>query len=113
MASLNGSGAAKSEASPPGGCQLEHTRSPEYSLNRLPRMGVPGNGNNLSHGTSPQVPSTERKTSVDHTRELAQVPRVAMPYPVAIPSRRPEPSRPGCDTQERRDLVATGQAIAT
>ncbi|MQM15045.1 hypothetical protein Taro_047984, partial [Colocasia esculenta] len=24
------------------GCQLEHTRSPEYSLNRLPRTGVPG-----------------------------------------------------------------------
>ncbi|MQL86342.1 hypothetical protein Taro_018872 [Colocasia esculenta] len=45
------------------GCQLEHTRSPEYSLNRLPRTGVPGNGNNLSHGTSPQVPRTGRTTS--------------------------------------------------
>ncbi|MQL85415.1 hypothetical protein Taro_017932 [Colocasia esculenta] len=46
------------------GCQLDHTRSPEYSLNRLPRTGVPGNGNNLSHGTSPQVPRTGRTTSV-------------------------------------------------
>ncbi|MQM12912.1 hypothetical protein Taro_045832 [Colocasia esculenta] len=39
-------------------------------------MGVPGNGNNLSRGTSPQVPSIGRRTSVDRTRELAQVPRV-------------------------------------
>ncbi|MQL68680.1 hypothetical protein Taro_000964 [Colocasia esculenta] len=60
--------------SPPGGCQLERTLSPEYSLNRLPRMGVLGNGNNLSHGTSPQVPSTGRRTRVDRTRRLAQVP---------------------------------------
>ncbi|MQM10669.1 hypothetical protein Taro_043561, partial [Colocasia esculenta] len=45
------------------GCQLENARSPEYSLNRLPRTGVPGNGNNLSHGTSPQVSSTGRTTS--------------------------------------------------
>ncbi|MQM03887.1 hypothetical protein Taro_036675 [Colocasia esculenta] len=58
--------------SPPGGYQLKPTRSPEYSLNRFPRMGVPGNGNNLSRGTSPQVPSTGRMTSVDRTRELAQ-----------------------------------------
>ncbi|MQL70516.1 hypothetical protein Taro_002828 [Colocasia esculenta] len=28
-------------------------------------MGVPGNGNNLSHGTSPQVPSTGRTTNRD------------------------------------------------
>ncbi|MQL87000.1 hypothetical protein Taro_019533, partial [Colocasia esculenta] len=46
------------------GCQLEHTRSPEYSHNTLPRTGVPGNGNNLSHGTSPQVPRTRRTTRV-------------------------------------------------
>ncbi|MQL80550.1 hypothetical protein Taro_013012 [Colocasia esculenta] len=43
LASLSGFGVAKSEASPPGGCQLKRTHSPEYSLNRLPRMGVPGN----------------------------------------------------------------------
>ncbi|MQM16138.1 hypothetical protein Taro_049092 [Colocasia esculenta] len=29
------------------GCQLEHARSPENSLNKLPRMGVPGNRDNL------------------------------------------------------------------
>ncbi|MQM01042.1 hypothetical protein Taro_033792 [Colocasia esculenta] len=29
------------------GYQLEHARSLEYSLNRLPRMGVPGNEDNL------------------------------------------------------------------
>ncbi|MQL97594.1 hypothetical protein Taro_030280 [Colocasia esculenta] len=28
-------------------------------------MGVPGNGNNLSHGTSPQVPRTGRTTKGD------------------------------------------------
>ncbi|MQL89394.1 hypothetical protein Taro_021980 [Colocasia esculenta] len=50
-------------------------------------MGVPGNGNNLSHGTSPQVPSTGQKTSVDHTRELAQVPQA-----VATRSRPPRSS---------------------
>ncbi|MQL73358.1 hypothetical protein Taro_005707 [Colocasia esculenta] len=31
-------------------CQLKHDRSLEYFLNRLPRTGVPGNGNNLSTG---------------------------------------------------------------
>ncbi|MQL76708.1 hypothetical protein Taro_009120, partial [Colocasia esculenta] len=79
----------------------------EYSLNRLPRMGVPGNGNNLSHGTSPQVPSTGRKTSVDRTRELAQV---MTPKSIAISLQPARPSRPDRDLHERRDLVTTGQA---
>ncbi|MQL95735.1 hypothetical protein Taro_028404 [Colocasia esculenta] len=30
-------------------------------------MGVPGNGNNLSHGTSPQVMRIGRKTSFKST----------------------------------------------
>ncbi|MQL78410.1 hypothetical protein Taro_010845, partial [Colocasia esculenta] len=32
------------------GCQLEHARSPEYSLNRLPRTGVSGNGRQIATG---------------------------------------------------------------
>ncbi|MQL79578.1 hypothetical protein Taro_012016 [Colocasia esculenta] len=63
------------EGTPPGQRTLA-TKALPVVMVRLPRMGVPGNGNNLSHGTSPQVPSTGRKTSVDCTRELAQVPRV-------------------------------------
>ncbi|MQL81554.1 hypothetical protein Taro_014011, partial [Colocasia esculenta] len=61
--------------SPPGGCQLERTRILEYSLNRLPRMGVPGNGNNLSHGTSPQVPRTGRRTSTSRSDTNCNDPR--------------------------------------
>ncbi|MQL76473.1 hypothetical protein Taro_008861 [Colocasia esculenta] len=107
--------------SPPGGCQLERTRSPEYSLNRLPRMGVPGNGNNLSHGTSPQVPSTGRRTRVDRTRGLAQVPRYSKangnsvrrkPVSRSI-TRQGGQSRPCRDALACRDLNATLRSVAT
>ncbi|MQL74415.1 hypothetical protein Taro_006771 [Colocasia esculenta] len=39
-------------------CQLEHARSLENSLNRLPRMGVPGKWRQPLNGTSPRVLST-------------------------------------------------------
>ncbi|MQM19318.1 hypothetical protein Taro_052322, partial [Colocasia esculenta] len=38
--------------------------SPRTLPLRRTRTGVPGNGSNLSHETSPQVPSTGRMTSV-------------------------------------------------
>ncbi|MQM16371.1 hypothetical protein Taro_049327 [Colocasia esculenta] len=44
--------------------RLEHAWRPEYSLNKRTGTGVRGNSINLSHGTSPQVPSTGRTTSV-------------------------------------------------
>ncbi|MQM18941.1 hypothetical protein Taro_051941 [Colocasia esculenta] len=47
--------------SPLGGCQLEHTRSLEYSLNRLPRMGVLGNGRPDQIATSTIVTNTDRR----------------------------------------------------
>ncbi|MQM09331.1 hypothetical protein Taro_042200 [Colocasia esculenta] len=50
--------AEKSHLEKEGSLRLEHTRRLEYSLNRRTGTGVPANGNNLSHGTSPQVPST-------------------------------------------------------
>ncbi|MQL69555.1 hypothetical protein Taro_001834 [Colocasia esculenta] len=72
-------------------------------------MGVPGNGNNLSHWTSPQVPSTGRKTSVDRTRELAQRNGKNQKSVSRLRSRRIGPPRPGRDALPGRDAVAAAR----
>ncbi|MQL91579.1 hypothetical protein Taro_024194 [Colocasia esculenta] len=90
-------------------CQLEHARSLEYSLNRLPRMGVPGNGNNLSW----DKPSSAEHWVNDYRDSSGRRDLVMTPYPVTTLSRQPKPMRPGRDAQERHDHVTTDQAVAT
>ncbi|MQL83240.1 hypothetical protein Taro_015737 [Colocasia esculenta] len=53
-----------------GGCQLEHTRSPEYSLNRLPRTGVP---EFESEGDNHLVAFTRHRQSHTDTKDACHV----------------------------------------
>ncbi|MQL73502.1 hypothetical protein Taro_005860 [Colocasia esculenta] len=80
------------------GCQLEHTRSPEYSLNRLLRTGVPGDSHLVAF-TRHRQSRTDTKdarhvcqTASGATRLEGDIGHVAfkkVTYPMA-PSIKPE-----------------------